>query len=62
MDIEKNFDGYVGDVVGGLIREAAALKAKCSYLESVIEGMKKDAQVNAAPAADEYISQEHFKT
>lgn len=40
MTIEKNLDQYIGDVVGGLIREAAAMKAHCIFLETTNTGLQ----------------------
>ena len=40
MSFEKNLDQYVGDVAGGLIREAAMLKARCAYLEATNAGLQ----------------------
>ena len=42
MSFEKNIDQYVGDVAGGLIREAAALKARCAYLEATVHGLQDE--------------------
>lgn len=41
MDQIKEADKYIGDIVGGLIREAAMLRSKIAYLEAVIESQKQ---------------------
>lgn len=66
MSLEKFQDQYVGDCVGGLIREAATLKARCAYMESLIHG--KDKEISELKAQlllngvvqhpEEYISKE----
>lgn len=40
MPTEKRIDQYIGDIVGGLIREAAALQARSAALEAVNEGLR----------------------
>ena len=64
--MEKFIDSYIGDIAGGLIREAAMLKAKCAYLESVIEKQKKEIAALSASTTknqtDTYINTEHFVT
>jgi hypothetical protein len=57
MDPTKDLDKYIGDIVGGLIREAAMLRSKVAFLESVIESQKQ--QLNKLPRAEEeYIFKE----
>ena len=40
MSTEKIIDQYIGDIVGGLIREAATLQARSVALEAVNEGLR----------------------
>lgn len=57
MDPTKDLDKYIGDIVGGLIREAAMLKAKIAYLEAVIESQKQNlSELNKHQ--EEYICKE----
>ena len=43
MNQEKSIDQYIGDVVGGLIREAGALRSRCLQLENIIR--EKNAKI-----------------
>lgn len=57
MDPTKDLDKYIGDIVGGLIREAAMLRSKVAYLEAVIASQnQKYASQNKQ--AEEYICKE----
>lgn len=57
MNPTQDLDKYIGDIVGGLIREAAMLRSKIAYLESIIESQKQ--QLNKLPKAEEeYIFKE----
>lgn len=42
MSAEKFMDQYIGDITGGLVREAAMLKAQCAYLETVVKAKDKE--------------------
>lgn len=57
MDPTKDLDKYIGDIVGGLIREAAMLRSKIAYLEAVIESQKS----KLSQAEQEYICKEPTK-
>ena len=57
MDPTKDLDKYIGDIVGGLIREAAMLRSKVAYLEAVIASQnQKCASQNKQ--TEEYICKE----
>jgi hypothetical protein len=45
MSIEKNLDGYIGDIVGGMVREAALLKMRAEAAE------RRVAELESAMAA-----------
>ena len=57
MDPTKDLDKYIGDIVGGLIREAAMLKSKIAYLEAVIESQKQKIS-ESSNHQEEYICKE----
>lgn len=67
MTVEKFQDQYIGDITGGLVREAAMHKAKCAYFEAMVHSKDQKiaeltAQLEAAgvkPKPDHYINQEH---
>lgn len=48
MDPVSVMNGYIGEIVGGLIREAASLKARCAALEAELA---KRAPVSPQPEA-----------
>lgn len=62
MSAEKHMDAYIGDIAGGLIREAAMLKAKCAYLEARVIALTKEngelKTAGATAAPDHYVHQE----
>jgi hypothetical protein len=57
MDPTKDLDKYIGDIVGGLIREAAMLRSKVAYLEAVIASQNQKSQ-EQKNQADHYICKE----
>lgn len=52
MSFEKHLDQYVGDVVGGLLRESATMKTRCLYLESVVEGLRREINLRNESATE----------
>lgn len=57
MDPTKDLDKYIGDIVGGLMREAAMLRSKVAYLEAVIASQNQKSQEQSSDA-DHYICRE----
>jgi hypothetical protein len=57
MDPAKDLDKYIGDIVGGLIREAAMLRSKVACLEAVIEFQKQNLSASSKHP-EEYICKE----
>lgn len=57
MDPTKDLDKYIGDIVGGLMREAAMLRSKVAYLEAVIESQKQKIS-ESSNHQEEYIYKE----
>jgi len=57
MDPTKDLDKYIGDIVGGLIREAAMLRAKVAYLEAVIASQNQKPKEQKSQG-DHYICKE----
>jgi hypothetical protein len=57
MDPAKDLDKYIGDIVGGLIREAAMLRSKVAFLEAVIASQNQKA-ANQNKQTEEYICKE----
>ena len=57
MDPAKDLDKYIGDIVGGLIREAAILRSKVAYLEAIIESQKQKLS-GSNKQQEEYICKE----
>jgi hypothetical protein len=57
MDPTKDLDKYIGDIVGGLIREAAMLRSKVAFLEAVIASQNQKA-ASQTKQTEEYICKE----
>lgn len=62
MSVEKHMAGYAGETIGNYIHEAALLRSKCAFLESVVERQKQEIEQLKSKVGEakpeHYINQE----